>query len=67
MPTLADIRESGSIEQDGDVIIFLHREPNEEKTSVDIAKNRNWGIGNTELMFNKQYSRFENVVNQGGI
>jgi replicative DNA helicase len=66
MPTLADIRESGSIEQDSDVIIFLHREPNEELTKIDVAKNRNWGIGETELMFNRAYSRFESVVRREG-
>ncbi len=55
-----------SIEQDSDVIIFLHREPNEELTKIDVAKNRNWGIGETELMFNRQYSRFESMVRMEG-
>jgi replicative DNA helicase len=62
MPSLADIRESGSIEQDADVIMFINREPDKDATEIDIAKNRNWSIGTCELAFNRACSRFENAL-----
>jgi len=70
-PTLADIRESGSIEQDADVVIFLHRErhidrgvdqdSSEVETEVVIAKQRNGPIGNIKLAFIPKYTKFENL------
>lgn len=72
-PTLADLRESGSIEQDADVVIFLHRErvdqsgegskspPAVIKTEVIIAKQRNGPIGTIELAFIPHYTRFEEL------
>ncbi|MBN2532957.1 MAG: replicative DNA helicase [Spirochaetales bacterium] len=70
VPTLADIRESGSIEQDADVVIFIHREkkasgqpdeqPKGEETEIIIAKQRNGPIGSLRLTFLKEYTKFEN-------
>ncbi|MGX7577053.1 DnaB-like helicase C-terminal domain-containing protein [Candidatus Vidania fulgoroideorum] len=58
-PILSDIRESGSIEQDADIIIFLHREnlfssENKLITNILIAKNRNGCVGETKLNFLKK-------------
>ena len=70
MPRCSDLRESGSIEQDSDVIILLHREDilhrGEENYTPDnlataiIAKQRNGPCGMVRLVFNPQYSRFSN-------
>ncbi|MBN1797301.1 MAG: replicative DNA helicase [Spirochaetales bacterium] len=70
-PTLADLRESGSIEQDADVVLFLHRErqtdkkgdesTNESVTDVSIAKQRNGPIGSLKLAFIPNYTRFESL------
>src|SRR5213596_1967826 len=68
IPRLADLRESGAIEQDADVICFLYREDyyNPEDTEkqgvaeVHVAKQRNGPIGKIELTFLKEYTRFEN-------
>jgi len=66
-PIMADLRESGSIEQDADIIIFLYREDYYEqdtarKNIVDmiIAKNRSGTIGKFELLFNRNMSTFSN-------
>jgi replicative DNA helicase len=48
-PILSDLRDSGSIEQDADVVMFVHR--NEEYSKIVIAKNRSGAIGNIELTF----------------
>jgi len=70
-PTLADLRESGSIEQDADLVIFLHREKNKDDedakpdytggidTKVIIAKQRNGPIGEIQMIFIPKYTRFE--------
>lgn len=64
-PTMADIRESGSIEQDADVVIFLHRERagDEEspvvETVVDVAKQRNGPTGERTVSFHRAYTRFD--------
>jgi replicative DNA helicase len=71
-PTLSDIRESGSIEQDADVVIFLHRERDAEKrrdggqvkastTELIVAKQRNGPVGTVEIVFLPQYTKFENL------
>jgi replicative DNA helicase len=67
IPRLADLRESGAIEQDADVICFLYREEYYVEDSdkkgmaeVIVAKQRNGPIGNVELTFLKEYTRFEN-------
>lgn len=61
-PTLADIRESGSIEQDADNVIFLYQE-NEDKNivTVDLQKQRAGNIGKSRLKFNKVISEFINL------
>lgn len=67
-PMLADLRESGSIEQDADVVMFIHRNkdqdaPPEERgrASVIIAKQRNGEIGEVDLAWIAEYARFENL------
>jgi replicative DNA helicase len=61
MPRLSDLRESGAIEQDADVVIFLHREENEKNlTKVKIAKCRDGSTGMVELWFVPEHTRFEN-------
>ena len=66
-PQLSDLRESGAIEQDADVVVFLFREeyynPTEEnrnKAEAIIAKQRNGPVGTCELAFLKQWTRFDN-------
>ena len=65
-PRLADLRESGSIEQDSDVVMLLHRpdryEPgqNEGAVEVIVGKNRNGPTGEITLAYIKQYMRFDN-------
>ncbi len=67
-PQLSDLRESGAIEQDADVVVFLYREeyyrPTEEnrnKAEAVIAKQRNGPTGSVELLFLKEWTRFENL------
>ncbi len=66
-PQLSDLRESGAIEQDADIVVFLFREeyynPTEEnrnKAEAIIAKQRNGPIGSVELVFMKDWTRFDN-------
>ena len=68
-PVLSDLRESGAIEQDADIVSFLHREDyqNPEKEAetqgaidVIIAKHRNGALADIRLVFQKQYSKFAN-------
>lgn len=66
-PQLSDLRESGAIEQDADMVIFLYRESyyakdknNKDATAeISIAKNRNGSTGVVNLVFFREYSRFE--------
>ena len=61
-PTLADIRESGSIEQDADNVIFLYQEDSESNiVKVDLQKQRAGNTGKTILKFNKINSEFVNI------
>jgi replicative DNA helicase len=71
-PMLSDLRESGSIEQDADVVMFIHREAyynrDEEmsesdraKSEIIIAKQRNGPTGTAHLNFISRYTRFENA------
>lgn len=67
-PQLSDLRESGSIEQDADVVAFIFREEqynrteeNEGKSEIIIAKQRNGPTGTCELAFLKEFTRFENL------
>ena len=68
-PQLSDLRESGAIEQDADLVVLLMREeyynPTEENKGVAdiiIAKQRNGPTGNFKLSFIKEYMRFENLA-----
>jgi len=69
-PLLSDLRESGSIEQDADVVAFIHREEyyNRDNPEVEgqaeiiIAKQRNGPTGSIKLAFLKDYTRFENLA-----
>jgi len=68
-PQLSDLRESGAIEQDADVVVLLLREeyyfPTEENkgiAEVIIAKQRNGPVGSIKLSFIKEYMRFENLA-----
>jgi len=68
-PQLSDLRESGAIEQDADVVLLLMREeyynPTEENKGVAdliIAKQRNGPVGTVKLSFIKEYMRFENLA-----
>jgi replicative DNA helicase len=68
-PILSDLRESGSIEQDADIVMFLYRDDyyNREKSEkpgiaeIIVAKHRNGPTGMVELMFRKELTRFENL------
>jgi len=59
-PQLADLRESGSIEQDADVVMFLYREDEEkiEEIFLDIAKHRNGALGRVEFYFKGDRIKF---------
>lgn len=67
-PRMSDLRESGSIEQDADVVLLLHREDaygdkeKENQAELIVAKNRNGPIGNVPLTFLKELTRFENFA-----
>ncbi len=67
-PQLSDLRESGAIEQDADLVMFLYRdyyytkkEESKGKGEVIIAKQRNGGLGTVELAFNANFAKFENL------
>ena len=68
-PKLSDLRESGAIEQDADVVIFLYRDEeynkdadNEGKAEIIVAKQRNGPTGTVEAAFISRYTRFENLA-----
>jgi replicative DNA helicase len=73
-PLLSDLRESGSIEQDADVVAFIHREEyydreNEDlkgKAEIIIAKQRNGPTGSCKLAYLEDYTRFENLEEHRG-
>ncbi|MCA0993160.1 replicative DNA helicase [Bacillus hwajinpoensis] len=67
-PMMSDIRESGSIEQDADIVAFLYRDDYYDKESenkniieIIIAKQRNGPVGTVELAFVKEYNKFVNL------
>ena len=72
-PLLSDLRESGSIEQDADVVAFIHREEYydrenpelEGKAEIIIAKQRNGPTGSVQMAYLKEFTRFENLAHDG--
>jgi replicative DNA helicase len=67
-PILSDLRESGSIEQDADIVMFLYRDDYYKKDSekpgiaeIIVAKHRNGPTGTVDLLFRKELTRFENL------
>lgn len=68
-PLLSDLRESGSLEQDADIVMFLYREDyyepeteNKNITDVIIAKHRNGPIDTVQVFFHKGYVRFQDLL-----
>jgi replicative DNA helicase len=71
-PRLSDLRESGAIEQDADVVIFLYRDAERsddasvtgEAINFNVAKHRNGPTGSGQLWFRKEETRFMNLVRE---
>jgi replicative DNA helicase len=77
-PQLSDLRESGALEQDADVVMFIYREEQyrdsdgqhntdaEGTAEIIIGKQRNGPVGTVKLAFVKEHTRFENLAHGGG-
>ncbi|WP_148135512.1 replicative DNA helicase [Candidatus Formimonas warabiya] len=72
-PTLSHLRESGALEQDADVVIFIHRpeyyDPDTEQRGIAeiiVAKHRNGPVGKAELAFLKEYTKFMDLAKEPG-
>jgi len=70
-PQLSDLRESGSIEQDADLVLFIYREdmvnPSEENNGLAeliLSKQRNGPTGTVQLAFSKQFTKFDNLYQE---
>lgn len=68
-PVLSDLRESGSLEQDADIVMFIYRPDQYEQDTVKqnlaeiiVAKHRNGPVGSVELVFRKNLAKFENAA-----
>jgi replicative DNA helicase len=68
-PQLSDLRESGSLEQDADIVLFIHRPEVYEKDTmkqniaqIKISKHRNGPVGTVELIFRHNLAKFENAA-----
>lgn len=68
-PQLSDLRESGSLEQDADIVMFIHRPEMYEKDTlkqniaqIKVAKHRNGPVGTIELVFRSNLAKFENAA-----
>jgi replicative DNA helicase len=72
-PQLSDLRESGSIEQDADIVMFIHRNVYGDQSDVNaaeersqaeviVAKHRNGPVGVAKLYYNEHSTRFENYA-----
>jgi replicative DNA helicase len=71
-PLMSDLRESGSIEQDADVIMFIYRDEYYNKDSesrgtaeIDVAKQRNGPVGKVPLLFHNSITKFKNTLDYG--
>ena len=72
-PMLSDLRESGSIEQDADLVMMIYRDeyynpdtPDRGITEVSIVKHRNGPVGTVKLLFNAELTKFESLANPSG-
>jgi replicative DNA helicase len=70
-PKLSDLRESGSIEQDADIVMFIYREGAEDPSAegngtaeLIIAKHRNGSIGKVDVAFSPQFTKFDNLYQE---
>ena len=68
-PQLSDLRESGSLEQDSDIVMFIHRPElydqdtvKQNLAQIKVSKHRNGPVGTIELVFRSQIAKFENAV-----
>jgi replicative DNA helicase len=67
IPRLADLKESGAIESDADVVMLLHRPPDRPPNVLDIivAKQRNGPTGEASVLFDRSSGRFSNLAPGG--